>query len=210
MQSGSGSFQPPTAAPWAAAGPPGNPHGPISGPLGPPPAPLPGPLPVIPLPHEFVVPQKRISSRGDLETFGRSSSGQLFLAYIASLSKAVENRKLSDECALSTACAAIVGVLDRLAAWVDDIPPAQQQARYGNPAYRFWQEQLGESVGELQRAVLPPPLHAATAEVAPYFLDSFGNSSRIDYGTGACTRRRWACLAVLFVSLCSFQSTCSR
>lgn len=139
---------------------------------------------MVALPHDFVVPQKRITSREGLETFARSQSGQLFLAFIASLSHAVEDRKLSDECPLSLACAAIMGVLDRLAAWVEDIPPARQQARYGNPAYRFWQEQLQAHVGELHAAVLPAHLAGAARELGPYLLDSFGNSSRIDYGTG--------------------------
>lgn len=34
------------------------------------------------------------------------------------------------------------------------------------------------------RAVLPPALSAASAELAPYLADSFGNGTRIDYGTG--------------------------
>ena len=32
--------------------------------------------------------------------------------------------------------------------------------------------------------MLPPALAAAEAELTPYFLDSFGNATRIDYGTG--------------------------
>lgn len=31
---------------------------------------------------------------------------------------------------------------------------------------------------------LPKELHSATVELVPYFTDSFGNASRIDYGTG--------------------------
>jgi len=33
-------------------------------------------------------------------------------------------------------------------------------------------------------AMLPPELHGAAVEILPYFADSFGNSTRIDYGTG--------------------------
>jgi serine/threonine-protein phosphatase 2A activator len=32
--------------------------------------------------------------------------------------------------------------------------------------------------------VLPPALHGAATELAPYFCDAFGNPTRIDYGTG--------------------------
>ncbi|KIY96877.1 hypothetical protein MNEG_11087 [Monoraphidium neglectum] len=36
----------------------------------------------------------------------------------------------------------------------------------------------------LIQQVLPEQLQAAAAELTPYFVDSFGNSTRIDYGTG--------------------------
>lgn len=32
--------------------------------------------------------------------------------------------------------------------------------------------------------MLPPELAAAAAELSPYWVDSFGNATRIDYGTG--------------------------
>ena len=32
--------------------------------------------------------------------------------------------------------------------------------------------------------VLPPDLAPAAVELVPYFTDSFGNATRIDYGTG--------------------------
>jgi len=37
---------------------------------------------------------------------------------------------------------------------------------------------------QTQPKVLPEPLHAAVVELAPYLIDSFGNATRIDYGTG--------------------------
>ena len=36
----------------------------------------------------------------------------------------------------------------------------------------------------LIQSVLPKSLAGAAQEIAPYFLDSFGNCTRIDYGTG--------------------------
>lgn len=32
--------------------------------------------------------------------------------------------------------------------------------------------------------ILPPELAGAAVELAPYFCDSWGNATRIDYGTG--------------------------
>uniref|UniRef100_M8CS38 Serine/threonine-protein phosphatase 2A activator n=1 Tax=Aegilops tauschii TaxID=37682 RepID=M8CS38_AEGTA len=62
-------------------------------------------------------------------------------------------------------------------------------SRYGNPAFRLWHEKLGDSVNELiapitATAASPSDLAGAEVELAPYLLDSFGNGTRIDYGTG--------------------------
>ncbi len=41
-----------------------------------------------------------------------------------------------------------------------------------------------EAAPDLVRRVLPAHLDTAAVELAPYFADSFGNATRIDYGTG--------------------------
>ena len=43
---------------------------------------------------------------------------------------------------------------------------------------------MAESADELISSVLPRHLQAASVELAPYLVDSIGNSTRIDYGTG--------------------------
>ena len=43
---------------------------------------------------------------------------------------------------------------------------------------------MAESADELISSVLPQRLQAASVELAPYLVDSIGNSTRIDYGTG--------------------------
>ena len=43
---------------------------------------------------------------------------------------------------------------------------------------------MAESAEGLIRSVLPSDLHTAAVELAPYLIDSIGNSTRIDYGTG--------------------------
>lgn len=47
--------------------------------------------------------------------------------------------------------------------------------------------------------ILPPELSAAAVELAPYFCESWGNATRIDYGTGhETTFVAWlACLELL-------------
>lgn len=49
-----------------------------------------------------------------------------------------------------------------------------------NSSY-YWNFQNSESY---VKSILPEDKHEATVELIPYLIDSFGNSTRIDYGTG--------------------------
>jgi len=95
----------------------------------------------------------------------------------------------------SPAVAALVRALDELERLVDEIPPITREAgalRYGNPAYRDWHAAMSQRAERLLAPALPPAVRrlapraaaAALAELAPYWRDSFGNATRIDYGTG--------------------------
>jgi hypothetical protein len=56
--------------------------------------------------------------------------------------------------------------------------------RYGNKAFRDWHARVVERAPAYMRQVLGG-LHAgAECELVTYLIDSFGNSTRIDYGTG--------------------------
>ncbi|KAJ7557861.1 hypothetical protein O6H91_04G012800 [Diphasiastrum complanatum] len=142
-------------------------------------------VPVIQLPHTFEEPRKRISSVMDIDKFQQSeTSGKLFLGFVVALSEAIKGHKISDACREGRIVKLLVGILEKMSKWIDDIPPRQQAARYGNPAFRDWHAQLNHQGPALIQEILPEELHPAVVEVFPYFADSCGNSSRIDYGTG--------------------------
>ena len=60
------------------------------------------------------------------------------------------------------------------------------KSRYGNPAYRDWYAKMEASSSELVSTLVGEEMtsRGAVEELCPYLLDSFGNSTRIDYGTG--------------------------
>ncbi|CAL0333979.1 unnamed protein product [Lupinus luteus] len=148
-------------------------------------APIPQSHPVPPLrDFNFVTPTKRIRSPDDIVHFHNSDSGKHFLGFIVSLSDSIRGRKISDPCHVSQNVTAIVSIIETLTLWVDEIPPVQQAARYGNIAYRTWHEKLVENAESLMMQILHEDVKQAKVEVAAYFTDSFGNASRIDYGTG--------------------------
>ncbi|KAK9828967.1 hypothetical protein WJX72_003113 [[Myrmecia] bisecta] len=181
----------PTAAPWAQAGqagaplarrPPGTPVEEIihAEPH------MPGAVPSPQL-QPGVVPrpaQRRIHSQEDLAKFLKSQAIKDFVGFILALNDSVRGAKLSADCPTSAATTALVDVLDTLWGWVDEVPPRQQSLRYGNPAYRDWFARVADHAVELLQRVLPPDLAPMAAELAPYLTDSFGNVTRIDYGTG--------------------------
>uniref|UniRef100_A0A0D6QUK5 Serine/threonine-protein phosphatase 2A activator n=1 Tax=Araucaria cunninghamii TaxID=56994 RepID=A0A0D6QUK5_ARACU len=141
-------------------------------------------VPLLSPPYDFQVPSKKISTTDDVERFNSSDAGKIFLGFVVALSESIRGRKISDYCTESPAVKAVLGILDEMETWVAAIPPVQQPARYGNPAFRIWQERLQQEGPELMLRVLPLEIQEARLEIFPYFADSFGNASRIDYGTG--------------------------
>ncbi|XP_059069922.1 uncharacterized protein LOC131073651 isoform X2 [Cryptomeria japonica] len=141
-------------------------------------------IPILSQPYNFQVPQKRIRSPQDIEKFHLSDSGRTFLGFIVALNDSIRGHKISDPCIESPIVKAIVEVLETMSNWVDEIPPLQQPARYGNPAFRLWQERLRQEGLELVLKLLPEEISGAVIEIFPYFADSFGSAMRIDYGTG--------------------------
>ncbi|OVA07941.1 Phosphotyrosyl phosphatase activator [Macleaya cordata] len=141
-------------------------------------------VPIVSPPYLFQSPSKRILSPDDIRHFQESDSGKNFLGFIVALSESIRGHKISDPCHQSDTLNSIVSILDTLIRWIDEIPPVQQAARYGNYSFRVWHNRLVESSESLMLEFLPEELRSATVEIVPYFTDSFGNSSRIDYGTG--------------------------
>ncbi|XP_076955061.1 uncharacterized protein LOC143629765 [Bidens hawaiensis] len=135
-------------------------------------------------PYHFQTPTKVIQSDHHIQHFKNSHTSKNFIGFIVLLSQSIQGHKLSDPCHLSTVTTSIVSILETLTQFVEQIPPLPQSSRYGNLAYRDWHSRMTENADRFTLQFLPPDLQSATVELTPYFTDSFGNSSRIDYGTG--------------------------
>lgn len=172
---------PADVAPWAFSTsprpPPGSPASMAAVPVG-------LPASVLRPPYRFLVPVKRIESQTDMDIFLQSDALRSYLGFVVLLSEAVKGHKLSDECHTSKLTSAICDLLLEISSWIDDIPPVTTAVRYGNPSFREWQARLEEKGPGIVGALLPQDLKPALEEIYPYFADSFGNTIRIDYGTG--------------------------
>ncbi|KAL5558945.1 hypothetical protein UlMin_035156 [Ulmus minor] len=141
-------------------------------------------VPVVSPPYHFQTPSKIIQSPDDIRRFHDSFAGKNFLGFVVALSESIRVHKISDPCLESPVVESIVSILQTLNQWVDQIPPAQQASRYGNASFRIWHARLEMQSESLMNRFLPDDLRSSTVEIVPYFTDSFGNPSRIDYGTG--------------------------
>lgn len=151
------------------------------------PVPQPQRVTIFSPPYRFETPVKRISSLADAKRFVDSESGKSFLGFIAALSHSVLGHKISDPCHESETVLSILSVIETMSKWVDEIPPAAQSSRYGNLSFRVWHEKMCDSAENFMLEILPKDeeeIKGSTIELVPYFTDSFGNASRIDYGTG--------------------------
>jgi Phosphotyrosyl phosphate activator (PTPA) protein len=127
---------------------------------------------------------KRIRTQQDVQSALWGSTLRSFVAFTVALSDAVVGVPNSRECQVSEGCTAVMAALDRLSDFCAETPPVTHAVRYGNPAYRTWFDKMQGAAPELVYNMLGDELGPATVELVPYFLDSFGNRSRIDFGTG--------------------------
>lgn len=174
-----------TSAPSARAGPSAILQRPIDVNISTPPH-FPPPL-EDPNSHTFLPTQKRITNVQMLRKFLDSSIAAGFLGFILALNEAARGHALSDACEISETTTALVKILDTMDTWVTEIPPAEHTLRYGNPSFRLWFAKLEQEASTLVASVLPPPLNSRSdvlTELVPYLIDSFGNETRVDYGTG--------------------------
>jgi len=73
-------------------------------------------------------------------------------------------------------------VITTLRRWVKEIPPVENgNSRYGNPAFQQFYDRVVTEVNVLLDFVQPKE---AIIEVGAYFCQSFGERTRVDYGTG--------------------------
>lgn len=139
---------------------------------------------VVSPPYHFQTPTKIIHSEEDIRRFRDSATSKNYIGFVVALSESIRGHMISDPCHVSPTITSIISILQTLLQFVDEIPPLQQSARYGNLAYRDWHNRMTENADSLTLQFLPADLNSATVELTPYFTDSFGNASRIDYGTG--------------------------
>nr|CAG8521295.1 8272_t:CDS:2 [Entrophospora candida] len=129
-------------------------------------------------------PSRQIKNDQDLENWLESEAFIRLMHFIKLLNENVANHKNSDPCHVSEITQKIVNTLDTMMIWIDENPPLPTPQRFGNKAFRTWINRLEQNVEIIHKDILPIEYYDHIIELAPYFVESFGNSTRIDYGSG--------------------------
>ncbi|KEG08749.1 protein phosphatase 2A, regulatory subunit B [Trypanosoma grayi] len=149
------------------------------------------------------VPRKHIVEKPQLvEPFRNSPAFAKIIAYVQACAEAVEGTPHSARLSKRpeefhpTVRFFLDSFFPHLHKIIDEVPlEDMKKQRFGNKAFRVFHQRLVEdAVGLMQQLVSTLPAghgersvelqHGLAVELAEYLKDSFGNSTRIDYGTG--------------------------
>ena len=137
--------------------------------------------------HAYIKPTRRILSERDHELFQASSAHNLVVSFVFNLSDSTQNKIISDvqnsPAAQDPAIIALLAVLDEAEEILEACPPLDTGSRFGNPAFRTYIDKTHEALPSWH-AKLGITDPAAIDEISTYLAQSFGNGTRIDYGSG--------------------------
>lgn len=134
--------------------------------------------------YNFLEPQKEVKNPMEMKRWENSETYYDLIGFINSVCMCIQGKSLSHKCELSTCVQKLLEMLTKVEKLAMETPPVDQPQRFGNIAFRTWYQKLNEHATAFVKEALPESLHAALPEIVPYLLDSFGNPTRIDYGTG--------------------------
>jgi len=126
---------------------------------------------------------KRIKTDSDMSIFQRGPGYRLIVSYIERfclLVKGLMPNSDSEEAQISPDIERCIRWFESIEKKVAEIDPIEQPMRFGNKAFRTFHSWLQDNISELLRDYDDDLVNEAKL----YLLDSFGNATRIDYGTG--------------------------
>ncbi|KAL8767964.1 MAG: hypothetical protein Q9209_005635 [Squamulea sp. 1 TL-2023] len=135
---------------------------------------------------DFHEPTRRILSPYDHGLFRVSPTYSLIISFVFSLSEAAADQKISS--IYSNNVPDVIRSLLSILSGVDEIirqcPPTNQgDSRFGNPSFRLFFDTIALQSSSWH-SLLGVSSSSAIAEVSIYLHNSFGNRTRIDYGSG--------------------------
>ncbi|CCA73849.1 related to RRD1-Resistant to Rapamycin Deletion (protein phosphatase 2A regulator activity) [Serendipita indica DSM 11827] len=131
-------------------------------------------------------PSHRIRQDRDIDAWKKTTGYKDYCLWVVRLNSSVIGQDIPTVAGTprSQAVNKVVELLDELKKWVDEIPPYGDKQRFGNLAFRDWGKRLQNNAAQLLHKTLPQEYHPAIPLLMPYFMSSFGDFTRLDYGSG--------------------------
>lgn len=135
------------------------------------------------LTQEIENPSKVIISNAHLDTFVSSKTHSEVVDFIVELNESINGLPLNHTLQLSTNVQAALDLLENIKQIAVKHPPLDNKlSRFGNPAFRGFYDQLVQEVNSFQSWI--PISDSLLNETSSYLIESWGNRTRIDYGSG--------------------------
>ncbi|KAH3678639.1 hypothetical protein OGATHE_000189 [Ogataea polymorpha] len=150
----------------------------------------------------MVVPAKRLRTPDDLAKFQHSSVYNDMVQFVVDLAKSVHGLELGyTDDSLSDKVCKVLQLLEKINGIVDNHPVVKDtSSRFGKPEFRDFYDELATKVTGLVQDCVGEE-HAE--ELGCYLLNSFGDRTRIDYGSGH--ELNFACFLLCLYKLGFFQ-----
>lgn len=141
---------------------------------------------------QFTIPIKRIYDSQGTQDFQSSAAIYRLKYFLAKYVNMVSDMKIPDDSYISDIPLVneMVKLLTTLSKIIDLTPPLAGPRRYGNMACRDWHMKVDKELPSLLRCLLSKQVETddtflrCIPELEYYLGNSFGSSTRLDYGTG--------------------------
>ncbi|XP_075151795.1 phosphotyrosyl phosphatase activator isoform X2 [Haematobia irritans] len=129
-------------------------------------------------------PEKRVKSEADTQKWLHSQAYYDLIGFINGISTAIQGKRISDDIYVSREMQKLLEIFDKLNKLLDETPPTDQPQRFGNKSFRLWSRKMNHDIFGILKDCVPSEKCLLVVELGFYLSESFGNSVRIDYGTG--------------------------
>ena len=132
--------------------------------------------------------QRCILSLEDLKAFRASPAYKKLLDFLKETMSVMPGKPVVTRDEYANASTGVVSGIVKLLLqafdFIDAFQPREKSARFGDKTFRLWHEEYKKSVAHQFPALLPSRSDSIVLEILSYFMDSFGNPMRVDFGTG--------------------------
>ncbi|KAG0150769.1 hypothetical protein CROQUDRAFT_57809 [Cronartium quercuum f. sp. fusiforme G11] len=130
------------------------------------------------------IPSKVIISNAHLNAFIKSETHHQLINFINQLNDSVIGLPLDHPVKISPNIESTLVLLENIKSIAIAHPPLDNKlSRFGNPAFRDFYDQIVKQAKDLQSWILIPST-STLEEISAYLIESWGNRTRIDYGSG--------------------------